>query len=180
LLHDIAKPECKSTVNGVIHFFSHEYRGATIATEILKRMKYSNLETKSIITAIKNHMRFKQSGNHCPSNKAIRKFVSEIGSDQLDIVLDVINADNNSHDEQFNYPDQTDLIRLKIAELSEKEKMTDKIILPINGNDIMEHFNMKKGPKIGEYLDLIKEKYLDNPSISKEECFEIIKGKLVY
>ena len=180
LLHDIAKPECKSTVNGVIHFFSHEYRGATIATEILKRMKYSNLETKSIVTAIKNHMRFKQSGNHCPSNKAIRKFVSEIGSDQIDIVLDVINADNNSHDEQFNYPDQTDLIRLKIAELSEKEKMTDKIVLPINGNDIMEHFNMKKGPKIGEYLDLVKEKYLDNPSISKEECFEIIKGKLVY
>ena len=125
-------------------------------------------------------MRFKQSGNHCPSNKAIRKFVTEIGSDQLDIVLDVINADNNSHDELFNYPDQTDLIRLKIAELSEKEKMTDKIVLPINGNDIMEHFNMKKGPKIGEYLDLVKEKYLDNPSISKEECFEIIKGKLVY
>ena len=93
----------------------------------------------------------------------------------------LINADNNSHDELIQpYPDQTDLIRLKIAELSEKEKMTDKIVLPINGNDIMEHFNMKKGPKIGEYLDLVKEKYLDNPSISKEECFEIIKGKLVY
>lgn len=180
LLHDVAKPETVSTVNGAIHFFSHEYRGASMATDILKRMKYSNLEIKSIVTAVKNHMRFKQSGNHCPSNKSIRKFIADVGKDQIDIVLDVINADNNSHDKLFCLPDQVKLIYEKIAEMEESEKVTDKIVLPINGNDIMEKFNMKKGPKIGEFLSLIKDKYLDNPNISKEECFEIIKEKLVY
>lgn len=180
LLHDIAKPECKSTVNGVIHFFSHEYRGATMATEILKRMKYSNLEVKTIVTAVKNHMRFKQSGNHCPSNKSLRKFIADIGNDQIDIVLDVINADNNSHDELFNIPDQVDMIKEKIKEMSEIEKVSDKLELPINGNDIMEKFNLKKGPKIGEFLAIIKDSFLENPNITKEECFEIIKEKLVY
>lgn len=180
LLHDIAKPETKSIVNNVIHFFSHEYRGASMATEILKRMKYSNLEIKSIVTAIKNHMRFKQSGNHCPSNKALRKFIADVGNDQIDIVLDIINADNNSHDELFNIPDQVSLIKDKIKEMNEVEHISDKLTLPINGNEIMEKFNMKKGPKIGEFLSLVKERYLDNPNITKEECFEIIKEKLVY
>ena len=180
LLHDIAKPECKSTVNGVIHFFSHEYRGATMATEILKRMKYSNLEVKTIVTAVKNHMRFKQSGNHCPSNKSLRKFIADIGNDQIDIVLDIINADNNSHDELFNIPDQVEMIKEKIKEMSETEKINDKLDLPINGNDIMEKFNLKKGPKIGEFLAIIKDSFLENPNITKEECFEIIKEKLVY
>lgn len=180
LLHDIAKPECRSVVNGVIHFFSHEYRGATMATEILKRMKYSNLEVKTIVNAVKNHMRFKQSGNHCPSNKSLRKFIADVGNDQIDIILDVINADNNSHDELFNIPDQVDLIREKIKEMSEIEKVSDKLELPINGNDIMERFNLKKGPKIGEFLAIVKDSFLDNPNITKEECFEIIKEKLVY
>lgn len=180
LLHDIAKPECSSVVNGVIHFFSHEYRGATMATEILKRMKYSNLEIKTIVNAVKNHMRFKQSGNHCPSNKSLRKFIADVGNDQIDIILDVINADNNSHDELFNIPDQVDLIREKIKEMSKIEKVSDKLELPINGNDIMEKFNLKKGPKIGEFLAIVKDSFLDNPNITKEECFEIIKEKLVY
>lgn len=163
LLHDIAKPECSSVVNGVIHFFSHEYRGATMATEILKRMKYSNLEIKTIVNAVKNHMRFKQSGNHCPSNKSLRKFIADVGNDQIDIILDVINADNNSHDELFNIPDQVDLIREKIKEMSKIEKVSDKLELPINGNDIMEKFNLKKGPKIGEFLAIVKDSFLDNP-----------------
>ena len=180
LLHDIAKPECKSVVNNVIHFFSHEYRGASLATDILKRMKFSNLEIKSIVMAVKHHMRFKQSGNHCPSNKALRKFIADVGDDNVDIILDVINADNNSHDVMFNIPDQVALIKEKIIEMSKTENVSSKIDLPINGNDIMEKFSLKKGPKIGEFLALIKDKYLEDPNITKEECFEIIKEKLVY
>ena len=94
--------------------------------------------------------------------------------------MDVINADNNSHDESFNLPNQVELIKAKIIEMSKTEKVSSKIDLPINGNDIMEKFSLKKGPKIGEFLSLIKDRYLDNPNITKEECFEIIKEKLVY
>lgn len=180
LLHDIAKPECKSTVNGVIHFFSHEYRGATMANEILKRMKYSNNEIKAIVMAVKNHMRFKQSGDHCPSNKSLRKFIAEVGGDYVDIVLDVINADNKSHDSLFCLHKQVKLITDKLNEMKEEESVSDKIVLPINGSDIMEKFNMKSSPKIGKLLAIIKDKFLDNPTISKEECFKIIERELAY
>ena len=180
LLHDIAKPECKSTVNGVIHFFSHEYRGATMANEILKRMKYSNNEIKAIVMAVKNHMRFKQSGDHCPSNKSLRKFIAEVGGDYVDIVLDVINADNKSYDSLFCLHKQVKLITDKLNEMKEEESVSDKIVLPINGSDIMEKFNMKSSPKIGKLLAIIKDKFLDNPTISKEECFKIIERELAY
>lgn len=180
LLHDIAKPETKTTINGNIHFFSHEYRGATMATEILKRMKYSNLEIKSIVTAVKNHMRFKQSKDLCPSNKAIRKFIADVGADQIDIVLNVIDADNKSHSKEYNYNKQVDNIINKIKELETNENASDKLNLPINGKDIMEKFNLKSSPKIGQFLELIKDKFLENPNITKEECFKLIETKLIY
>lgn len=180
LLHDIAKPECKSTVNGVIHFFSHEYRGAAMANDILKRMKYSNNDIKTIVTAVKNHMRFKQSGDHCPSNKALRKFVAEVGGEYIDIVLNIIDADNKSHDSLFCLPKQVKLISDKLNEMKEEESVSDKIVLPINGNDIMEKFNMKSSPKVGKLLAIIKDKFLDDPTISKEECFKLIERELAY
>lgn len=180
LLHDIAKPECKSTVNGVIHFFSHEYRGAAMANDILKRMKYSNNDIKTIVTAVKNHMRFKQSGDHCPSNKALRKFVAEIGGEYIDIVLNIIDADNKSHDSLFCLPKQVKLISDKLNEMKEEESVSDKIVLPINGNDIMEKFNMKSSPKVGKLLAIIKDKFLDDPTIYKEECFKLIERELAY
>ena len=151
-----------------------------MANDILKRMKYSNNDIKTIVTAVKNHMRFKQSGDHCPSNKALRKFVAEVGGEYIDIVLNIIDADNKSHDSLFCLPKQVKLISDKLNEMKEEESVSDKIVLPINGNDIMEKFNMKSSPKVGKLLAIIKDKFLDDPTISKEECFKLIERELAY
>lgn len=179
LLHDIAKPETQTSINGTIKFFGHEYKGTTIATEILKRMKISNADIAKIICGVKNHIRFKNSGNNCPSNKALRKFISEVGNDKIDIVLDVINANNLSQSIFYNLPDQVKLIKNKLQELKEKETLTDKFKMPINGKDIIKKFNIKQSPIIGQLLNVVKDKYLENPNITKEECFALIKKELI-
>jgi len=48
--------------------------------------------------------------------------------------------------------------------------------MPISGDDIKERFNLKEGKLIGEYLSKAKEKWLENPQISKEELLEYLKS----
>lgn len=178
LLHDVGKHISKSTVFGKIHFYGHEAYGEKIASEILKNMKLPNDDIKIISTAVREHMRFKSSKNNCPSNKAIRKFITSFNDDEIKIILDVMHADNVSHSEKFCAKDQVYRIIQKINELRKEENLSDKIELPINGNDIMKEFNLKKGPIIGELLEYVKNQYLENPKITKEKCFELIKIKL--
>lgn len=175
LFHDVAKPQTKCTVNGVIHFFSHEYRGIAMTSDKLKEMKYSNSIIDDVVLGVKNHMRFKQIGNKCPSDKVIRKFMDDMGTNEkMALVLDVINADNASHAIGYCMLDQVNQILNRIIELKDKENDI-KVQLPINGNDIMERFSLKKGPRIGYLLDVAKDAYFENPKITKEECFKEIE-----
>lgn len=179
LFHDIGKSMSKSEIAGKIHFYGHEIYGEKIVDSILKNMKFSNDDIRLIKKAVRHHMRFKTSGNHCPSNKAIRKFITSFDDDEIKIILDVIHADNVSHKKEFCLFNQVPLIIKKINELRSEEKIeSNKINLPIDGNDIMDAFKLKKGPIIGELLDYAKELYLEKPSITKEECIDLIRVKL--
>lgn len=176
LLHDIAKPKCKIEMLDKIHFYKHENESAIMSINILKRLKYSNSDIKLIVKAVRNHMRFKQNKDSCPSTKAIRKLISEYNDSEVDIILDIIDADNKSHSEKYNAPNQVNLIFDKILKIKEEEKINNKLELPINGKDIMDKFKLKTSPKIGEMLNFIKNKFLENPKLTKEECFSLIES----
>ena len=97
-------------------------------------------------------------------------------SDNMAMVLDIINADNASHAIGYCMLEQVGLIINKIIELRDKEETeSTKVILPINGHDIMEHFKLKKGPRIGYFLDVVRDAFYENPNITKEECFKEIE-----
>lgn len=180
LLHDIGKPNVRTLIGNKIRFLSHDAVGANIAINLLKRMKFSNSDISKIALAIKNHMRFKSSGNSCPSNKALRKLISDVGLDNVAIVLDVINADNNSHAKQYCLPDQVRLIIEKLESMKNDSHESLSIKIPINGDDIMSSFNLKPSPKIGTLLDSVKDFVIEHPEATKEDCLDyvsdIIKG----
>ena len=173
LFHDIGKLRCRSYgMNGDCHFYGHEDVGATMVEDIMRRMKYPNATINAVKCAVKNHMKFKHAA--VPSSRSIRKLVANVG-EHLELVLDVINADNNSHAKAYCMPYQIKDIRKRIEELKKKEEAPSKIVLPINGHDVMEALNLHKSPKVGRYLNAIKEAYMDNPKITKEECLEMLK-----
>ena len=174
LLHDIAKPMSRNDHGGRITFYGHEEYGSMIAESILKTMKMPNKDIKLITTAVKEHIRFKSSGNHCPSNKAIRKFITNFNDEEIRIILDVIHADNVSHSKDYVMPDQVNLIINKINELIDKNEDNKNVVLPINGNDIMSCLKIKKGPIIGTILNKIKDMYYENPKITKQECIDFV------
>lgn len=179
LFHDIAKSKVKNTVNGKVHFLCHEDVGAAMVKGIMRRMKYPNATIDTVSLLVKHHMKFKQFKDYrVPSNKVLRKFHAALG-EHLNIALDLIHADNISHAPLWCMPNQIKLIRERYTELEAKGEDNSKIKLPINGNDIMEALNISKSPKIGKYLNTVKEAYLDNPNITKDECLKLVKETIL-
>lgn len=177
LFHDIGKIKTQTIDDkGNVHFYKHEFIGSKLAENILKRMKYSNDMIGKICFTIFNHMRTKPYGDNANavSDKAIRKLQCDLG-DNLDLVLDVINADNNAHSKEHCMPNQVKNIYKRIDSLK-NPSFSGKIILPVNGDDIITIKNIKPSPIIKEILDVLKDKFLENPDITKEECIEIIKN----
>lgn len=59
LLHDAAKPRTRGlTKDGRTHFRTHEVVGAVMANDILRRLKFPNDVTETVVSHVKNHMKF--------------------------------------------------------------------------------------------------------------------------
>ena len=176
LFHDCGKPFTRMVKNKMVHFYNHENVGGTLAKMALTNLKFSNAEINKIVTAIREHMRFKQFGDKCPSKKAIRKLIASVTEDNLAITLDLMHADNISHATNYCMKNQIPLVIEELKTLDTQE--VEKVPLPIDGKDIMKIFNFKPSPIVGECLKIAEELYFENPNATKEEYIEYIKNKL--
>lgn len=177
LFHDCGKPFTRSVHCDKVHFINHENVSAAIATTALNNLRFSKMDIKQIVTAIREHMRLKQFGDKCPPKKSIRKLIAQVTDDNLAITLDLIHADNCSHSEEYCMPNQIHLVIEEIKHLD--DNAVEKNPLPINGKDIMTAFNLKASPIVGECLKWAQDLYFENPNTTKEEYLEYIKNKLI-
>jgi len=165
-----------------VHFYGHEMQSAILTKQIMTRLKYPTDVINAVVVAIKNHMRTKSFGKDAElvSDKALRKLMNDLG-DHLDSVLDVIHADNISHGDeankwQHNLPNQVDAIKKKMKELGD---FTGRLKLPIDGNDVInlikrENPNFKPNKVIADTIDAVREKFLENPKLTKQEAEKIV------
>lgn len=93
LFHDIAKPACfMLDERGVGHFKEHPEKGAEMALDIMKRLKYDNKSIKEVTALIKYHdVRFR-------TKQDIKKVMSATGRELFFKLIDVQNADALSKD----------------------------------------------------------------------------------
>jgi len=174
LFHDIGKSKTKEIIDNEVHFYEHERIGGFMVRDIMKRLRYPSEIINAVVAAVENHMRTKQTGDKGEiSDRALRKLRLDLG-DHLQSTLDLIHADNISHSEEANMPNQVSNIRRRFKELEEKDKDFPKKS-PLNGDDVMEILGIKKGPVVGKILKILGDMYLDDPSMSKEELTEIVK-----
>ena len=169
LLHDIEKPSCKDGN----HFYNHDQVGAATAENILKRLKFSNADIKKITGLVSQHM-FNYTSEW--TNAAVRRFIRRIGG--LENVADLFAlrlADNQAMEREID-----------VQYLTELQKRIDKIVgeanalhiadLKVNGTDVMETLNVPAGPKVGQVLDALLEKVLDDPKLNdKTTLLKLIK-----
>lgn len=179
LFHDLGKIKTKTVgEDGRVHFYNHENVSAFLSEVRMKTMKYPNDIIKRVRKAVNAHMRTKSFGDDCAKlkDKSIRKLQYDL-SDVFELTMDLIDADNRAHKSDHCMPNQVRIIKERSNELVEKGLDCFKLNLPINGDDIIEFKGIDKpGPIVKTYLDYLIKLWLNNPTITKEECFKHIKN----
>lgn len=177
LLHDVGKSETRTVEDSVVHFYKHELIGKDIARNILVNLKYSNNIIDSVLKGIESHMLLKYGLDDSQkiNDKALRKFKINMGDDLMDI-LDLINADNNSHAIEHNMPNQINILKERIDNLKMPSNKSD-IILPINGHDLIT-LGLKPGPIFRTIMDSVQDKWYENPDLTKEDAMSIVNDVL--
>ena len=175
LLHDIGKIVTKTVGDdGRVHFYDHEFAGATMVVGILKRLKYDNKTIDTVQFLVKNHMRTKNFGNDCSKIKA--KSFNKLAYDCKNMYLykslaRVIDCDNNSHKAEHNITGQYDYF---VNHMDDAVKMFG-YKLPVDGNDVMEVLNISGGVLVKKVLDRLLKRAFPNPdSITKDSCLKQI------
>lgn len=180
VLHDIGKIKCQTRgADGRIHFYNHEFIGAMLARDILTRMCYPNNFIDEVCFYVKWHMYTKQWGDDLShmKDKTLRKLEYMCGSMIRFVkLMAVIDADNKAHIEEHCLPLQVDnILEYVVHEQPEDEKMFG-YKLPINGNDVMEVFDLKPGPKIKQILDKCLKYAFSHPHAGKDEMLKYAKS----
>ena len=167
LLHDIGKARVKTEDEDGIHFYRQETVSADMAEKILHRLKYPNEYIKEVSLVIRNHMRLKGGGATTEniSDRSIRRLMMQTG-DALDLLLELIHADNISHAADYSLPGQVPNFRMRLEKI--KEDMKGKM-MPLTGNMLMNYFKLKAGKEIGKLLDRATEIWLENPEMNSDE-----------
>jgi poly(A) polymerase/tRNA nucleotidyltransferase (CCA-adding enzyme) len=188
LLHDIGKPESRKEIGkDKVTFYLHEVVGAKIATNILRRLKYSEAIIKEVTHLIRMHM-YHYTRDY--TDAGVRRFIIKAG-------IEKHHLDNLSNFPLFKLrqaerlgngfkknpitPRQKDFQDRITRVFNESSGLTIKD-LAINGNDVMSLFRIDPGPEIGKLLKKLIELVLEDPDLNDRKVLlhfvlDLILGK---
>ena len=177
--HDLGKIKTRTVgEDGRVHFYDHETVGADLVREIMIKMRYPNDVTDETCFYIKNHMRTKSWGDDLShmKMKSLRKLMYKCNTEERFFnLMEVIDADNNTHKKEHCLPNQVNNIVDMVAKEVHYNTSMFGYKLPIDGNDVMEILSIEPGPKVKNYLEHCIKMAFNNPNITKEQCIKEIK-----
>jgi poly(A) polymerase len=179
LLHDIAKPQTKAIIEGRTRFLGHPEEGAEVNIRILERLKFTSREKKLVANMVKYHLRPTQMGEP-PSHRAIYRYFRDLGSEGIDTLYLSLADHLASRGPGLllnNWRQHTDIIRFVLDEHSKQAKIVKPPKL-VDGNDVMDIFGLKPGPRVGELLEIVREAHATGELTTRQQALEYIHNVL--
>ncbi|MEA1979389.1 MAG: HD domain-containing protein [candidate division Zixibacteria bacterium] len=157
LFHDINKPQCKRIVDKGASFYGHDTFGARTAKRVLNRLRYSNELIRKVEILIERHM-FPTD----VTDKGLRRLIRKTTVEFIFDLLELRRADTIAQGTGLSNED-VDIFEKRVRDELEKKPPFGFSDLALNGNDLMELYQLSEGPLIGEVLNYLMEKVLDYP-----------------
>ena len=156
LLHDAGKPAVFSVdEDGRGHFLGHAARSAALADTALRRLKAPTGLREQVVLLVEHHMTRIE-----PTKKCVRRWLSRLGKENLDRLLQLQEADMGSKGTGKPAESaQFDQIRAILAQIEAENACLSIKDLAVNGHVLMAlGFT---GPAIGRALQFLLDQVLD-------------------
>ncbi len=183
LLHDIAKPQTRSTdPDGRVRFTGHPLEGSRITSEILTRLRFSKKEISLVEKMVCYHLRPVQMNpdGQLPSSKAIYRYFRDL-SEAATATLYLSLADHLATDGPnlmvANWQEHVNIVAHILSEQKRQlTRLTPKRL--ITGTDLIERFALRPGPRIKILLGEIAEAQAAGEIKTRREAFKFISQRL--
>ncbi len=166
LLHDVAKPVCRTTDRqGIDHFYGHQKKGSEMAEEILRGLKWDNRTIDWVTRLVYWHDYQVE-----PRMKIVRRSIVKIGEDIYPYFLQVKLGDMLAQSDINRQERQEALAEIgrmykTIIEQKHCLKLSD---LTVSGRDLLA-VGIPTGTCVGNILNALMEWVLDNPEYNQKD-----------
>ena len=171
LLHDVGKTRSKRWDPALgWTFHNHNYLGAKMVPDIFRRLKEPmDAKMKYVQKLVDLHMRPIAIADEEVTDSAVRRLLNDAG-DNIDDLMTLCEADITSKNQvrKRQFLDNFRMVREKLADL--KERDYKRLLQPcIDGNEIMQMFNLKPCREVGALKQCLKDAVLDNKVENERE-----------
>ena len=171
LLHDVGKPDTREFGARGVAFHHHEVVGARMARRRLRELRYPKEIVDDVGQLVFLHLR-PHTLKLGWTDSAVRRYVRDAGP-LLERLNELVRCDVTTANKRRERTIQSGIDELaeRIEELFQKEELS-RLRAPIDGNEVMAYLAIEPGPRIGEIMEILLEKRIDEGPYSKREAFE--------
>jgi len=165
LLHDIAKPRTKEGQGLDSTFYNHEIVGAKMTIQILRNLRFSKKDIEKIVKLVRYHLFYYNVGE--VGEASIRRLIREVGPENMEELLQLRMCDRIGSAVPKAEPYKLRHLRYLIEKVSQ-DPISVKM-LKVKGEDVINLLKISPGPKVGQILDILLSKVLNEPHKNKKE-----------
>ncbi len=166
LLHDIAKPVCKSGNTEDATYYGHDIKGAEMVSEVFRRLRFSNKSIKRVSLIISNHMvGYKSDWSDAAVKRLMRRLGEEIFTLTAFQKADVM-ARGKAVKGSIKLIEE---LENRIRKLQKEAQAINVNQLKVNGNDVMAIRNIPPSPEVGNILKRLMEMVIERPELNRRD-----------
>ncbi|MBI2868156.1 MAG: CCA tRNA nucleotidyltransferase [Chloroflexi bacterium] len=180
LLHDVAKPLTKTVEpNGRARFIGHSEKGAEMAADIMRRLRFSNKEVGLVERIVLHHLRpgLMSGDQPLPTRRAVYRYFRDLEDAAYDVLFlslaDYLAARGPLLD-PFAWRDYAGKIRhvLSCGLGPEPAARPPRLV---TGDDLMQAISLPPGPVIGRLLEKVNEAHAAGEVRTKEDAIDLAR-----